>query len=239
MVVILLLGLTTLVAGLSSLLGVALLRQQGRILTRLDAIEQALLASQLRRPASVGALSNVSAPPDPSAMERASKGLEHSRLNRGGLAIGTRAPDFALPRVDGLSTLALRDCLGSPFVLVFSDPHCAPCQQLASDLNLAAARYGRLPMLIVSRGTAEENSKKLGPDVLTFPPIIQEGWNLSRIYATFKLPSAYLISEDGIIQSELVVGPAAITDLVLARTILGRRQTGPPLDRVPQQAGVQ
>src|SRR5205814_10139023 len=56
--------------------------------------------------------------------------LAASRLNRKGLKAGARAPDFRLPRIDG-GELSLADLRGGRVLLVFSDPHCGPCAELA------------------------------------------------------------------------------------------------------------
>lgn len=86
-------------------LGMHLLRQNGRLLVRLDAVER-----------SVGLV------PD----EGAARAPE-------GLAVGSPAPDFRLPGRDG-SEYGLAD-LGERVVLVFADAGCGPCLSLFSQLD--------------------------------------------------------------------------------------------------------
>src|SRR5439155_7457762 len=87
-----------------------LLRQNGRMLARLDALERELGPAAGRTRA-------------PSFGDRS---LAGSRLNRNGLTPGTKAPDFRLPRVDG-GMLALAEYRGRRLLLVVSSPDCQPC----------------------------------------------------------------------------------------------------------------
>src|ERR1043166_2627904 len=56
------------------------------------------------------------------------RSLARSRIKRDGLKAGTPAPDFHLPRLDGRGELSVADFRGRKLLLVFSDPHCGPCQ---------------------------------------------------------------------------------------------------------------
>ena len=92
-------------------LALRLLRAHGRLLLRIDALEQRLRMAGIDLP-------------EADAYE-----LEESPL------AGEPAPAFALPALDG-STVSLDDLLaaGRPALLVFSDPGCGPCQELAPDV---------------------------------------------------------------------------------------------------------
>jgi len=61
-----------------------------------------------------------------------------------GLPIGTEAPGFGLPALDGAAVTlgALRE-RGRPVLLVFSDAHCGPCTALAPDNRSLATRARR------------------------------------------------------------------------------------------------
>src|SRR4051812_45674631 len=76
-----------------------LLAQNGRLLERIERLEQAVHKL------------------DP---------LNKSRLVRDGLTAGTPAPDFQLPRVGG-GVMSLAQYKGQRVLLVFSDPACGPC----------------------------------------------------------------------------------------------------------------
>ncbi|MBV9596128.1 MAG: redoxin domain-containing protein, partial [Chloroflexi bacterium] len=59
--------------------------------------------------------------------------LSESRIEREGLKAGTPAPTFSLPDVHG-NTVSLEAYRGRKVLLVFTDPHCGPCDQLAPEL---------------------------------------------------------------------------------------------------------
>jgi peroxiredoxin len=76
--------------------------------------------------------------------------LARSRLNRNGLKAGTAAPDFRLPRVDE-GELSLADFRGQRVLLVFSDPDCGPCDDLAPRLQEIHSQRTDLQVLMVGR----------------------------------------------------------------------------------------
>ena len=140
------------------------------------------------------------------------RGLEGSRINRNGLPRGTIAPAFRLARVDG-GELALDAYRGRQVLLVFSDPDCGPCNQLAPELERLHRSSSALQVLMVSRGDLETNRRKVSEHQLTFPVVIQHRWEISRHYGIFATPIAYLIDEQGIIIADVAVGGDAILAL--------------------------
>ena len=87
------------------------------------------------------------------------RALAGSRLNRSGLKAGTTAPEFRLPRIDG-GDLSLADFRGKRVLLVFSDPDCGPCDELAPRLQEIHAQRPDLQVLVVSRREAEATRAK-------------------------------------------------------------------------------
>jgi peroxiredoxin len=148
------------------------------------------------------------------------KGLAHSRLKRDGLKAGTPAPGFRLPRVDG-GELALEEYRGRRVLLVFSDPQCGPCDQLAPQLERLHRERSDLSVLMISRKDVELNRQKIVNHGLTFPVALQQGWEVSREYAMFSTPVGYLIDEQGVIAADPAVGFDAIPDLVRAHAPAG------------------
>lgn len=183
-----------------------LLRQNGRTLLRVEALEAELdiLVSTLEK---TGA---------PTLGDRS---LARSRINRNGLTPGTFAPSFTLPRVDG-GALSLDDYKGRRVLLVFSDPDCGPCDALAPRLEQLAKASADLDVVMVSRGDPERNRTKVALHGLTFPVVIQEGWQLSRQYAKFATPIAYLIDAEGRIAAGVAMGVDAILALAQAEPAL-------------------
>jgi peroxiredoxin len=143
---------------------------------------------------------------------RGNKSLEDSRINRDGLPVGTPAPNFRLPQVAG-GELSLDDYAGARVLLVFSDPDCGPCNQLAPELE-RMQRSPQLPQIVmISRGNPEANRAKVSEYVLAFPVALQRKWEISREYGIFATPVAYLIDEQGIIAADVAVGPGSILSL--------------------------
>src|SRR4051812_39164382 len=99
-------------------LGWQLLRQNGRLLLRIEAVEERL--------------NELDFGEDEDPGNRFSNGsLVHSRISRDGLKAGTPAPAFTLPRLDDRGELSLNELRGKRVLLVFSSPQCGPCNALA------------------------------------------------------------------------------------------------------------
>jgi peroxiredoxin len=139
--------------------------------------------------------------------------LARSRLNRNGLQAGTIAPDFQLPLVEG-GELSLANFRGGRVLLVFSDPNCGPCDELAPRLQEIHLRRPDLQVLVVSRRDLEANRAKVAALRLNFPIVLQRQWEISLLYAKFATPVGYLIDEQGILASDVAVGVGPILALV-------------------------
>jgi peroxiredoxin len=135
--------------------------------------------------------------PDPS--------LARSRLNRSGLKAGTAAPEFQLPRIDG-GELSLSDLKGERILLVFSDPECSPCDELAPRLQELHTQRSDVRVLTVSRRDVEATRAKAKALGLTYPIVMQKQWELSMKYGMFATPIGYLIDEEGVLLSDVAVG---------------------------------
>ena len=145
---------------------------------------------------------------------RGNRPLARSKLARNGLKAGTPAPAFRLPRLDG-GELALEDLRGNRVLLVFSDPHCGPCEALAPQLEQLHREQPELRVVMISRGEPEENRAKVKAHGLTYPVVLQQQWEISRRYAMFATPIAYLIDEAGVIARDVAVGEDAIRQILI------------------------
>jgi peroxiredoxin len=141
--------------------------------------------------------------------------LARSKIKRDGLKAGTLAPEFRLPRLDGPET-SLSALRGRRVLLVFSSPRCGPCDEIAPKLENFHREQSHTEVIMISKGDAAENRTKVRNRKLTFPVLLQRQWEISRLYATFATPVAYLIDERGIIGAEVAVGTGAILDLMSA-----------------------
>lgn len=189
-----------------------LIDEQGRIASEIAIGSAALLALG-------GAPSAMLAVSENGHREhRGNRSLTESKLNRDGLPVGTPAPVFRLPRLDG-GELSLADYQGRKVLLVFSDPHCGPCNQLAPQLEEFHRRAPEVQLVMVSRGDTEDNRAKATEHGLTFPIVLQKQWEISRAYAMFATPIGYLIDEDGVIAADVAVGMEPILALLPSAAI--------------------
>jgi thiol-disulfide isomerase/thioredoxin len=100
-----------------------------------------------------------------------------------------------LPRLDGHGELALSELRGKHVLLVFSSPHCGPCNALAPELEKFHRRHPEPELLMISKGEPKENRAKVKEHGLTFSIVLQQQWEISRRYAMFATPVACLIDE--------------------------------------------
>ena len=138
-----------------------------------------------------------------------------SRLERNGLKAGTPAPLFRLPDILG-HEISLEKYRGRRVLLVFSDPHCGPCDQLAPHLVRLHHRHrnNNLGLIMISRGEVEENRRKAAQHAISFPVVLQRKWEISKDYGIFAMPVAFLIGEDGAIAKSVARGVEEIVQLV-------------------------
>jgi peroxiredoxin len=140
--------------------------------------------------------------------------ISESRINRNGLPAGTRAPDFELPDLVG-GQRSLSSFRGKRVLLVFSDPQCAPCQELTPTLIRLHNQHTNngLEVVMVSKGDPAEIRHKAEQHSITFPVLIQRASEIAKRYGSFATPVGYLIDESGTLESDLAVGTDAILNL--------------------------
>jgi len=142
--------------------------------------------------------------------------LSESRIERNGLKAGTPAQLFLLPDLRGRN-ISLEEYRGKRVLLVFSDPQCGPCDELAPELARLQVEHVQngLAFVLVGRGSEEENKRKAEQHGIKFPVVLQEKWKLSKQYGIFATPVAFLINETGLIAQDVAIGKDAV--LALAR----------------------
>jgi thiol-disulfide isomerase/thioredoxin len=86
--------------------------------------------------------------------------LALDRGEREGIKAGTPAPSFRLPDIYG-RTVSLEEYRDRRVLLVLSDPHCGPCDQLAPHLVQLHRRHraNNLAVVMVGHGDPEENRR--------------------------------------------------------------------------------
>ena len=169
---------------------VSLLRAHGRVLVRLEQMEDTFAEAGLR-------------------VADAAPVLEF------GLELGTPAPMFTAVDSAG-AEVTLDDLLapGPPLLLVFTSPHCGPCQALLPDVaEWQAEHAGRLTLAVASEGApadVEAEVEALGLDHV----LVDEKGELYRAFEANGTPSAVLIAPDGSIASRVAAGPDRIEALL-------------------------
>jgi hypothetical protein len=200
------LALTLLLAG--TWFGMHLMRQHGRVLLRLDALEKELGARGLIS-------AHILSGPQPE-----------------GLPAGNRAPDFVASNLQGGST-SLGDLLvpGLPLLLLFIRPSCAPCTALLPEV----ARWqdffdGTITLAVISQGDIA--GSRLNPALAGIRRVLVEReFEISNAFSIHTTPSAMMIAVDGTVASDLALGAPAIRRLF--GTIAPRPAAAPRLAGTP------
>src|SRR5439155_4771119 len=110
--------------------------------------------------------------------------------------------------------LSLAELRGQRVLLLFSDPHCGPCNALAPQLEKFHREQAEISVVMISRGEPKENRVKVKEHGLTFPVVLQQRWEISRLYSMFATPVAYVIDEAGGVVRNAAVGVEPILDLM-------------------------
>lgn len=184
------------IVGIGCWIGMQLIRQNGRILLRLEALEQQLTQRNTVPERSPG---SQAAPRQPQ-----------------GLPIGSVAPAFTLPDLSG-TLHSLAQWQGQRLLLLFFNPNCGFCQQMVTDLSALPidGANGHLLPLVVTTGDAETNHTLVMKQGIRCPVLRQEQMEVAAQYQAHGTPMGYLIDEAGKIASPLTVGAQAL--LALAR----------------------
>jgi methylamine dehydrogenase accessory protein MauD len=162
-----------------------LVQQNGRLLVRVEAIEERLGMG--------GVAAEVSE----------------------GLPVGTQAPDFELSGLYGETlTLESLRAPGKPVMLLFTDPGCGPCNALLPDIGRWQQEHAEeLTLSLISRGEPEENRAKMTEHGLQHV-LLQQDWEVSEAYQVNATPSAVVVLPEGTIGSPVAGGAEAIGALV-------------------------
>lgn len=126
-----------------------------------------------------------------------------TRLGRGGLKPGKKAPDFTLPCVAG-GEVSLHDFAGRRVFLVFTQSGCKPCHRVVPELN-KLQRGGDVQVLVVNNGELEATRQWAGEAGVCFPVLVQQQFSISKRYEMYATPFAFLIDERSVITSKGII----------------------------------
>lgn len=170
-------------------------KQQGRVLLRLDGIEKQLEA--------------LAAPAAAAQPEVAQ-----------GMAAGEAFPPFKLANLDG-NAVALEDFAGRKALVVNWSPQCGFCTRIAPELARLrqAFRLRNVELVLASLGDAEANRKLAREHGLEAAVLLRQGAPAMAAFDGFGTPAAYLLDEQARIAKPLAVGADRVP--VLARYAVG------------------
>jgi len=132
-----------------------------------------------------------------------------------GLPVGTEAPGFDLPAVDGgRGTLAGLVAAGRPVLLVFLHHECGPCQITAQDLPALHAGHGHdMTIVAIGSGGVDANRAWAARHGLT-GMLVQDTTAVSEAYRLRATPMAVLIDTRSRIAAPSARGPREIEELI-------------------------
>jgi len=184
---------TLLGVGVETWLVAHLLQQNGRVLLRLDGLDDDLPTGQ--------------SAPGANAQSR--------QPRETGLPIGTPAPTFSLSGLKGeVVTLARLCASGKRVLLIFSDPTCRPRNALLPEIGTWVRAHSDVNVALISHGMREVNLAKATEYGLKHI-LLQQGNEVANAYGVQGTPSAVLIQSDGLVASTLAAGSSAIRHLTV------------------------
>jgi methylamine dehydrogenase accessory protein MauD len=169
-----------------------LLRQNGRLVRRLEAVE--------------GSLADAGLALMPS---------ENGTQQGAGLPVGAPAPVFDLLDLEGEKvTLESLRSPGRPVLLFFTDPGCDYCTELLPEVGRWQDELvDELTIVIISCDDPEENRAMSNEHGLS-RVLLEDDWEVSEAYRVSGTPSAVLVEPDGTIGSFLAESTEEIEALV-------------------------
>lgn len=163
----------------------------------------------------VGTLRRVTA-----VLERAEEALRYRIIapEIGGVAVGTSLPSFEVEDAEARRLISTQ-LLEKPTIFLLMDSSCAPCSQLAA--NLEASQLSLEPRLVVIIDRAGNDSYVAALPAATVVYRFDDGpFDAFESRAT---PHAFAVDQDGIVRGRVV--PNAPDDLISLAESLSRTRT--------------
>jgi len=132
-----------------------------------------------------------------------------------GLPVGSPAPDFELPDVNG-KIVSFENLLAQakPLLFFFVSPTCAPCAALLPEIEIWQNELkGKVNFVFLSSGNAKDNLDKLAGANLK-QILLQKEREVSTQFGAQWTPTVLFVNSDGTIASRLAAGDKAIRELI-------------------------
>jgi cytochrome c biogenesis protein CcmG, thiol:disulfide interchange protein DsbE len=123
--------------------------------------------------------------------------------------VGSQAPAFTLPRLEGPGSVSLASLRGHPVVLNFWASWCPPCKAEASVVERDWLRYRSRGVRFVGvdkTDLASDARTFVAVHRLTFPMVQDGSGNVTGSYGIKDLPETYIIGANGKIVAH-IAGP--------------------------------
>jgi len=131
--------------------------------------------------------------------------------------VGRRAPDFALPTLDGSRVIRLSNLRGQVVVINFWASWCAACREEHPNLLAAWQRYADQGVVLL--GIDFEDSPTAAKAFMTqmggnWPTLSDPGSRVALDYGVYGVPETFFIGRDGVVDLKRV-GPSSYELLTL------------------------
>jgi cytochrome c biogenesis protein CcmG, thiol:disulfide interchange protein DsbE len=123
--------------------------------------------------------------------------------------VGSAAPAFTLPRLEGGGTVSLASFRGRPVVLNFWASWCQPCKTEAAVLERDWHRYRGRGVVFIgvdNKDLASDARTFVSAHGLTFPMLQDGSGAVTGSYGISQLPETYVVGRDGRIVAH-IAGP--------------------------------
>lgn len=134
-----------------------------------------------------------------------------SALNGPQPEVGSYAPDFALPSLDG-EQIRLSELRGQRVLLNFWATWCGPCRQ---EMPAIQARYNRgdFAVLAVDFGETRQQVQSFVDEIgVALPVVLDEDGSVQELYRVRGYPTTFFIDAEGIIRF-LHIGEMSTEDI--------------------------
>ncbi|MDJ0835713.1 MAG: redoxin domain-containing protein [Acidobacteriota bacterium] len=121
-----------------------------------------------------------------------------------GLPPGSPAPAFALADTNG-ATYELENLVNSDVLLVFTSTDCVACDRVYTELNKFQEANPDVVLLMISRGSPEENLALAETRALTFP-VLQWEDSVVNAYRVQATPFFVMIEDGGLVKRAGLAG---------------------------------
>lgn len=154
-----------------------------------------------------------------------------------GLPVGTPAPEFELPDLNGETvTLAKLRARDLPVLLTFVRPTCGPCALLFPSLGRWQSSLGdRITIATISSGSVTDNRPAADEHGLV-TMLLERADEVMTAYRVSATPTAVLVTATGEIGTEPAVSDQAIEGLVRVALRDARPQVPPDVVVIPPAA---